>query len=63
MPEETVGFINVMLKNITDWELNAKQVYGIENAIMALTRTDGYSAVVTHCRFFRALDMCTMSMI
>lgn len=46
--EETIGFINVMLKNVTDWELNAKQVYGIENAILAPTRTDGYSAVLTH---------------
>ncbi|MGN0183467.1 MAG: glycosyl hydrolase family 95 catalytic domain-containing protein, partial [Candidatus Ornithomonoglobus sp.] len=48
VPEETVGFINVMLNNITDWQLNAKQIYGIDNAIMAPTRTDGYSAVTTH---------------
>lgn len=48
LPEETVGFINVMIKNVTDWQLNAKQVYGIDNALLAPTRTDGYTAVLTH---------------
>jgi hypothetical protein len=50
--EETEGFINVMLKGVVDWELNAKQVYGIDDALLAPSRTDGYTAVLTHFSSF-----------
>lgn len=48
VPEETVGFMNVMLKTVTDWELNAKQIYGIDDALLAPSRTDGHSAALIH---------------
>lgn len=48
VPEETVGFMNVMLKNVTDWQLNAKQIYGIDDALLAPSRTDGHSATLIH---------------
>ncbi|MGN1097491.1 MAG: glycosyl hydrolase family 95 catalytic domain-containing protein, partial [Clostridia bacterium] len=48
LQEETIGFMNVMLKNITDWQLNARQVYGIDDALLAPPRTDGHSAVLNH---------------
>lgn len=46
--EETEGFINVMLRTVVDWQLNAKQAYGIDDALLASSRTDGYTAVLTH---------------
>lgn len=51
LPEETVGFINIMLKNVPDWQMNAKMVYGIDDALLAPPRTDGDTAVLNH--FFR----------
>lgn len=48
LPEETIGFLNVMLKNVTDWQLNARQIYGIDDALLAPPRTDGDTAVLNH---------------
>ena len=46
--EETIGFMNVMIKTVTDWQLNAKQIYGIDDALLAPTRTDGDAATLIH---------------
>lgn len=48
MPESSQGFINFLLRTVTDWQINAKQVYGIEDAIFAPTRIDGDRAMVIH---------------
>ena len=48
LPEETLGFMNVMIKNAFDWQLNAKQIYGIDDALLAPSRTDGHSAALIH---------------
>lgn len=48
MPESSQGYINFVLRTVTDWEINAKQIYGIENAIFAPTRIDGDRAMVVH---------------
>lgn len=48
VPEESVGFMNVMLKSISDWELNAKQIYGIDDALLAPSRTDGHNSTLIH---------------
>lgn len=48
MPESSQGFINFILRTVTDWEINAKQIYGIDNAIFAPTRIDGDRAMVVH---------------
>ena len=48
MPESSQGFINFILRTVTDWEINAKQVYGIDDAIFAPTRIDGDRAMVVH---------------
>ena len=48
LKEATIGFINLMLKSIVDWEINAKAIYGIDNALLAPPGTDGDRAVLTH---------------
>ena len=48
MPESSEGFINFLLRTATDWEINAKQVYGIDDAVFIPTRIDGDRAMVVH---------------
>ena len=35
------AYMTYILRQVSDWEINAKNVYGIDNAIMAGPRTDG----------------------
>lgn len=48
MPESSQGFINFLLRTASDWEINAKQVYGIDDAIFIPTRIDGDRAMIVH---------------
>ena len=35
------SYITYILRQVSDWQINAKNIYGIDNAIMAGPRTDG----------------------
>lgn len=48
MPAASEGFINLILRIVTDWEINAKQVYGIDDALLCPTRTDGSRSPIIH---------------
>ncbi len=48
MPAASDGFINLILRIVTDWEINAKQVYGIDDALLCPTRTDGSRSPIIH---------------
>lgn len=41
MKDASQSFITYILRQVSDWEKNAKYIYGIDNAIMAGPRTDG----------------------
>lgn len=41
-----IGYIKFILRQIPDWEENAKMVYGMENAIQAPVNTDGDRAMM-----------------
>ncbi len=44
--EAGIGYIKFILRQIPDWEDNAKKVYGMENAIQAPVNTDGDRAMM-----------------
>ena len=48
MKESANGYINFILRTVKDWQYNAKQIYGIDNAIMAPGRTDGETGFIYH---------------
>lgn len=41
-----VGYIYFILKQLKDWQENAKAVYGMENALLAPVNTDGSRAIM-----------------
>lgn len=48
MPQSAEGYINFLLRILPDFEKNARQVYGMEDAIMAPPRTDGDRGNLVH---------------
>lgn len=46
MYEAGVGYIWFVLRQLKDWEINAKKVYGMKNAILAPINTDGQRAMM-----------------
>ena len=40
------GYIWFVLKQIPDWEINAKAVYGMKNAVLTPVNTDGHRAMM-----------------
>lgn len=48
MKEASQGFINFVLRNAVDWDYNAKQIHGMDDAIMANGRTDGENGFIYH---------------
>ncbi|MGG1515482.1 RICIN domain-containing protein [Paenibacillus oryzisoli] len=47
-PEAMEGYINLIMRQMDDWELNAERIYGIQNAILAPPKTDGDGGATTH---------------
>ncbi|SDS17921.1 Glycosyl hydrolase family 65, N-terminal domain [Paenibacillaceae bacterium GAS479] len=47
-PEAMESFINLIMRHMDDWELNAERILGIRNAILAPPRTDGDGDPLTH---------------
>lgn len=46
MYEAGVGYIWFVLRQLKDWEINAKKVYGMKNALLAPINTDGQRAMM-----------------
>ena len=46
MYEAGVGYIWFVLRQLKDWEINAKKVYGMKNALLAPVNTDGQRAMM-----------------
>lgn len=46
MYEAGVGYIWFVLRQLKDWEINAKKVYGMKNAMLAPINTDGQRAMM-----------------
>lgn len=46
MYESGVGYIWFVLRQLKDWEINAKKVYGMKNALLAPINTDGQRAMM-----------------
>lgn len=47
-PEAMESYINLIMRNMDDWELNAERILGIPDAILAPPRTDGDGDALTH---------------
>ncbi|MGG1515484.1 glycoside hydrolase N-terminal domain-containing protein [Paenibacillus oryzisoli] len=47
-PEAVESYIDLIMRHMDDWELNAERIFGIPNAILAPPRTDGDGAALTH---------------
>lgn len=46
MYEAGIGYIWFVLRQLKDWEINAKKVYGMKNALLAPVNTDGQRAMM-----------------
>lgn len=44
-----LGYIYFILRQLTDWKQNAKDVYGMENAVLIPVNTDGARAMMVEC--------------
>ncbi|MCJ1697808.1 glycoside hydrolase N-terminal domain-containing protein [Rathayibacter caricis] len=48
LDSEMSGYLNFLLRTVPDWEDNAANVYGMQDAIMAPPRTDSDSSALYH---------------
>ena len=48
LPSEIEGYANFLLRIVPDWEKNAENIFGMEDAIFAPPRTDGDRSSVNH---------------